>query len=146
VICGGPEDSVPDGMTIDTEGMLWVAIWGGACVRRYNWYSPFSLPIGTIPILEVCSRKFPSQLQMSRVVVGEGRRLISCTLQQPAKAQTLNNTQPLVVSLPHTTQDQEEYQCTPSQKFLLEKTNELQKISVCDVAVSFWAHRNSTRA
>lgn len=25
-----------DGMTIDEEGMLWIAHWGGACVRRWN--------------------------------------------------------------------------------------------------------------
>jgi sugar lactone lactonase YvrE len=30
---------MPDGMTIDEEGMLWVAMWGGRCVNRYN---PFS--------------------------------------------------------------------------------------------------------
>jgi sugar lactone lactonase YvrE len=26
----------PDGMTIDEDGMLWVAMWGGGCVNRYN--------------------------------------------------------------------------------------------------------------
>lgn len=26
----------PDGMTIDNEGMLWIALWDGFCVARYN--------------------------------------------------------------------------------------------------------------
>lgn len=26
----------PDGMTIDSEGMLWIALWDGCCVARYN--------------------------------------------------------------------------------------------------------------
>ncbi|HEV2784040.1 MAG TPA: SMP-30/gluconolactonase/LRE family protein [Actinophytocola sp.] len=29
-------DGAPDGMTIDTEGRLWIALWGGAAVRCYQ--------------------------------------------------------------------------------------------------------------
>jgi sugar lactone lactonase YvrE len=35
------EDGSPDGMTIDAQGYLWVAAWGGGAVRRYS-------PAGTL--------------------------------------------------------------------------------------------------
>ncbi|MEO5797177.1 MAG: SMP-30/gluconolactonase/LRE family protein [Rhodoferax sp.] len=31
-----PEDGEPDGMTFDAEGCVWVAFWGGSCLRRFN--------------------------------------------------------------------------------------------------------------
>jgi len=32
----GKHQGMPDGMTIDSEGMLWIALWGGNAVNRYD--------------------------------------------------------------------------------------------------------------
>jgi sugar lactone lactonase YvrE len=30
-----PQDGLPDGLAVDVEGGIWLALWGGSCVRRY---------------------------------------------------------------------------------------------------------------
>ena len=32
----GDNEGIPDGMTVDGEGFLWVATWGGGCVIRFD--------------------------------------------------------------------------------------------------------------
>jgi sugar lactone lactonase YvrE len=47
----------PDGMTLDDEGFLWVALWGGGAVRRYD---PSGRPAGIVhlPVTNVSSCNF----------------------------------------------------------------------------------------
>jgi len=43
----------PDGMTIDGEGMLWIAHWEGACITRWNPNTGECLQMVSIPAYKV---------------------------------------------------------------------------------------------
>lgn len=45
-----PEEGFPDGMTIDAEGMLWVAYWGGSRVVRWDPRTGKRLAIIAVPV------------------------------------------------------------------------------------------------
>jgi sugar lactone lactonase YvrE len=49
---------IPDGMTIDEEGMLWVAIWGGHSVQRYNPVNGLLIGEVAVPAPNVTSCAF----------------------------------------------------------------------------------------
>ena len=49
------EMGIPDGMTIDDEGMLWVALWGGKAVARYDPATGAMLEKVELPALNVTS-------------------------------------------------------------------------------------------
>ena len=53
-----PEMGWPDGMTSDTEGMLWVAIWGGARLTRWDPATAQLLESIPFPALNVSSCAF----------------------------------------------------------------------------------------
>jgi sugar lactone lactonase YvrE len=45
----GEGQGYPDGMTVDSEGCLWIAFWDGGCIRRYSdkgeWLETVDLPV-----------------------------------------------------------------------------------------------------
>jgi sugar lactone lactonase YvrE len=50
-------DGLPDGMTLDSRGGIWVALWGGWSVRRYRPDGSFDLEI-KVPVSKVSSCVF----------------------------------------------------------------------------------------
>jgi sugar lactone lactonase YvrE len=48
-------DAVPDGMCIDAEGMLWIALFGGGCVTRWDPLHGRLLDRLTLPCRQVTS-------------------------------------------------------------------------------------------
>jgi sugar lactone lactonase YvrE len=54
-----PTDSgKPDGMTVDAEGMLWIALWEGGCVGRWDPRSGARLDTVAVPARRVTSCAF----------------------------------------------------------------------------------------
>lgn len=49
------EMGIPDGMAIDDEGMLWVALWGGWAVRRYDPRDGRCIGVVEMPVPNVTS-------------------------------------------------------------------------------------------
>jgi sugar lactone lactonase YvrE len=58
VITVPPDFGKPDGMTIDAEGMLWIALWDGGCVRRWDPRSGKLLDTVAVPVRRVTSCAF----------------------------------------------------------------------------------------
>jgi len=73
IITIDPKDGYPDGMTIDTEGMLWIAHWGGWQVTR--WHPSTGEKIGHIklPVSQVTSLCFGGE-NLNTLFITSARR------------------------------------------------------------------------
>jgi sugar lactone lactonase YvrE len=52
-----PDDGSPDGLTVDADGGVWVALWGGGAVRRYDSDGSLSEVI-KLPVSQVSACTF----------------------------------------------------------------------------------------
>jgi sugar lactone lactonase YvrE len=71
-IAVGPEDGFPDGMTIDEDGMLWIAHWGGHQVIRWNPDSGRALRRIRLPVSQPSCCAFGGE-QLDRLYITSAR-------------------------------------------------------------------------
>ena len=64
--------AVPDGMTIDSEGMLWTACWGAGCIRRYVPEQNRLLEQIALPGIQVSSLTFGGSALKTILVTSAG--------------------------------------------------------------------------
>jgi sugar lactone lactonase YvrE len=94
-----PEHGMPDGMTIDADGGLWVALWGGGAVHRYTPRGRLDAVVD-LPVRQVTACAFGGDaldelyITTSRVGVPDGTQ---------ATAGALFQAHPGVVGLPAAT-------------------------------------------
>jgi sugar lactone lactonase YvrE len=70
------ELGMPDGMTIDAKGMLWVALYGGAAVSRWNPVNGELLQVLKMPALNITNCTFAGE-NMDMMVVTSARENLS---------------------------------------------------------------------
>ena len=82
-------DGAPDGMTIDNEGMLWIAHWGGWQVSRWNPHSGKKLIHIPLPVAKVTSCTFGGQHMNDLYITTASVDLSAVDLQQQPLAGSL---------------------------------------------------------
>ena len=78
-------DAVPDGCCLDAEGRLWVAFWGGSCVRCYDLENDTVIAHIDLPASQITAcALYPSSATTSNLFI------TSAALEQPHQSQAGN--------------------------------------------------------
>jgi sugar lactone lactonase YvrE len=68
-------EGTPDGMTMDAQGQVWIAFWGGACIRRFTPEAVLLQQID-LPALQITSMAFGGP-QIDQLLVTSARNGMS---------------------------------------------------------------------
>jgi sugar lactone lactonase YvrE len=77
---GGQQGS-PDGMTMDADGNVWIAFWGGACIRQFTPDGELMQRID-LPALQITSMAFGGEDLQSLVVTSARNGMTAVQLAQ----------------------------------------------------------------
>jgi sugar lactone lactonase YvrE len=93
------EQGMPDGMTVDAEGFLWVALWGGCSVRRY---APDGTPdlVVELPASQITCPTFGGKDLSELYVTSATQGLLEEELQEQPYAGALFCCRPGVAGMP----------------------------------------------
>lgn len=72
----------PDGMTIDEEGMLWIALWGGHGIYRWDPFTSAMLDVVKVPAPHVSSCAFAGESLDHLVITTARQGLTSMMLKE----------------------------------------------------------------
>ena len=98
----GAEQGYPDGMTIDDEGMLWIAHWNGSRVRRWNPHTGAVIGEIHLPVTRPTSCVFGGQNFDTLYITSASTRLSPEQLATQPLAGSLFVCRPGVSGLPMT--------------------------------------------
>ena len=94
-----PSDGLPDGMTVDVEGGVWVCLFGGGAVRRYSPEGTLEAVIST-PVTNPTSPVFGGHELRTLYLTSARHRLSTDGLAAEPQAGALLSVEPGVAGLP----------------------------------------------
>jgi sugar lactone lactonase YvrE len=94
-----PADGLPDGLTVDEEGFVWVAYWGGWCVRRFSPDGRLDRVV-EVPVAQVSSCTFGGERLDELYITTAAFQLTGAERSEQPAAGSLFRARPGVRGLP----------------------------------------------